>query len=236
LKNNSTTEILKIIDSEPRISHRLIAEHTNNQQKNIVELINKYTDKFELFGAIPFETEVLKAGRGTTKSRTYFLNESQATLLMTFLRNNEIVVNFKVALVQAFYEMRKQLQVKTSQKETPQTDIQLPQILQQTKEALQLLDILKGRNGFDLLLLEKILKESSPTKLLEMDFSQTYFLPTELGKLIGVSGAEMNLILEKRGFQIREDGVWRITESGKGFGLEVGGSFNQIKWKLESVG
>jgi hypothetical protein len=44
----------------------------------------------------------------------------------------------------------------------------------------------------------------------------------------------MNLILEKRGFQFRdENGVWKPTENGKEFCLEIGGKFSQLKWKLE---
>jgi hypothetical protein len=52
--------------------------------------------------------------------------------------------------------------------------------------------------------------------------------------LIGVSGAEMNLILEKKGFQFRDEkGVWKPTSSAKEFCLEIGNTYNQIKWKLE---
>ncbi len=45
----------------------------------------------------------LKRGRPT---KVYYLNEQQATLLMTFLDNSEIVVKFKVELVKQFYHMR----------------------------------------------------------------------------------------------------------------------------------
>ena len=111
---NDSKNIIEIVDNEPRISHRIIAD-----QKNVAELINKYRDKLELFGAIPFKTEVLKAGKGTTKNITHFLNESQATLLLTFMRNNEVVINFKIRLVQDFFKMRNQLQIsKPIQKQT----------------------------------------------------------------------------------------------------------------------
>lgn len=39
-------------------------------------------------------------------SKEYILNEQQATLLITFLKNTEQVVNFKENLVKAFFEMR----------------------------------------------------------------------------------------------------------------------------------
>jgi hypothetical protein len=51
-----------------------------------------------------------------------------------------------------------------------------------------------------------------------------------------LSGAEINLILEKKGFQFRdENDVWKPTENGKEFCLEIGNKFNQLKWKLETI-
>ncbi|WP_331436695.1 Rha family transcriptional regulator [Streptococcus intermedius] len=41
--------------------------------------------------------------------KDYILNEQQATLLITFLKNTEQVANFKENLVKAFFEMRDEL-------------------------------------------------------------------------------------------------------------------------------
>ena len=41
---------------------------------------------------------------------TYYLNEQQATFLMTLLRNNKVVVEFKKQLVKAFFIMKQQNQ------------------------------------------------------------------------------------------------------------------------------
>ncbi len=114
---------------------------------------------------------------------------------------------------------------------------QLPnfsEIISQNEEALKLIELLKSSSSFDLLLLQKLLKENSVSSLFQLDFSQTYFLPTELGKLHGISGRETNLLLEKRGFQEKQGEVWKLTESGKDFGIEVGGAYHQLKWKLET--
>jgi predicted GIY-YIG superfamily endonuclease len=81
MKSDSNIKILEFIDDELRISHRIIAERTENQQKNVSELIQKYLDKLKLFGAIPIKIEVIKAGKGTTKSKTYFLNEKQVSFI-----------------------------------------------------------------------------------------------------------------------------------------------------------
>jgi len=58
---------------------------------------------------------------------------------------------------------------------------------------------------------------TSPLKTFEIDPENQFFLPTELGKMINKSPVEINLMLEHKGFQIRENGVWKITESGHDF-------------------
>ena len=46
--------------------------------------------------------------RGQPK-KSYILNEQQATLLITYLKNTETVRQFKLNLVKAFFEMREEL-------------------------------------------------------------------------------------------------------------------------------
>jgi hypothetical protein len=109
------------------------------------------------------------------------------------------------------------------------------EILSANEEALKVVELFKSSSSFDLLLLQKLLKEKSISSLFQLDFSNSYFLPTEIGKLHGLSGRETNLLLEKRGFQEKQDGIWKLTESGKEFGIEFGGKFSQLKWKLETL-
>jgi len=42
-------------------------------------------------------------------------------------------------------------------------------------------------------------------------------------------------MIEHKGFQVRENGVWKITESGRDFGIEIVGNFVQIKWKIKTI-
>jgi hypothetical protein len=69
----------------------------------------------------------LKSLNSGRPQRTYFLNEAQATLLMTYLRNNEIVRKFKIRLVKEFFRMRETLQnqnfSQTSRKEEVETQL-----------------------------------------------------------------------------------------------------------------
>lgn len=86
-----------------RTSSLILAEGTGIQHKNVLELIKKHTPYLEEFGNIAFETRNPKgAGRPTEYA---LLNEQQATLLMTYMRNSKVVCEFKKNLVKAFYEL-----------------------------------------------------------------------------------------------------------------------------------
>ncbi len=99
-------DLIKQIDGEARVSHRVIAENTQNEDRSISKLITDNKADFEIFGTLRFKIEgVVNNGKGE-QPKTYYLNEQQATLLMTYLRNNEVVKKFKLALVRAFYDLK----------------------------------------------------------------------------------------------------------------------------------
>ena len=105
-----TDSIIEKVNNILCISHRIISDNTDNKEVSIRNLINKHRDKFELFGTLHFQNErVVNNGKGE-QPITYFLNEPQATLLLTFMRNNETIINFKVHLVQEFYKMKNLLE------------------------------------------------------------------------------------------------------------------------------
>lgn len=102
--------LIKIVSSEPKVSHRVIAENTNNEQRAINQLIRENLLDFQEFGEVEVvETRVQTAG-GMQGQKTYWLNEQQATLLMTYLRNSEVVKTFKKNLVKAFFMMKEKLE------------------------------------------------------------------------------------------------------------------------------
>ena len=103
-------KLIVITNEEMTVSHRVVAEQTANQEVSIRNLINKFISDFEEFGMVHFKNEAIKNSKNRINEiKTYFLNEQQAYLLLTYLRNTEIVRNFKVALVKAFFEMRERL-------------------------------------------------------------------------------------------------------------------------------
>lgn len=99
-------KLVTVQDNSLVVSHKVIAEHTNNKSTSITRIIDNYLSDFEAFGRVGFEIIPLKTNGGVQESKTYFLNEQQATLLLTYLRNSEIVRKFKIALVKEFYELR----------------------------------------------------------------------------------------------------------------------------------
>ena len=97
-------ELILLKNNDVFTTSLVIAEGTGNQHKSVVALVKKHIEYFRKFGSIEFsDLKSLKRGRPT---KVYYLNEQQATLLMTFLSNSEIVVKFKVELVKQFYQMR----------------------------------------------------------------------------------------------------------------------------------
>jgi predicted GIY-YIG superfamily endonuclease len=81
MSNNFNKSFLKVVENEARISHRVIAEFTETKQKNVSELIQKYSDKFELFGELSFHIKDVKNSVGAiNKQKKYFLNEKQLGL------------------------------------------------------------------------------------------------------------------------------------------------------------
>lgn len=85
-----------------------IAEGVQLQHKNVLALIRKYIEDVISFGEVAFETRLNSQGSPTEFA---WLNEQQATFLLTLMRNSPVVVEFKKALVKAFFALRDQLRV-----------------------------------------------------------------------------------------------------------------------------
>jgi anti-repressor protein len=97
-----------------------IAAGTANTHEAVVKLVRTHQQDFEEFGLVRFEIEPRKPGQhGGGDTEYALLNEDQATLLITYMRNNVIVRKFKVALVREFSNMRKQLAAAVSTRAIP---------------------------------------------------------------------------------------------------------------------
>ncbi|HEM5274533.1 TPA: Rha family transcriptional regulator [Streptococcus suis] len=88
---------------EPYTLSSIVAECAEVQHHTVTRIIRKNLERFERFGKVGFKIQAMESGQ---QSKDYILNEQQATLLITFLKNTEQVANFKENLVRAFFEMR----------------------------------------------------------------------------------------------------------------------------------
>ena len=92
---------------EPYTTSEIIAECAEVQHHTITRLVRENKIDFEALGILGFKIHKLDK-RGQPK-KIYILNEQQATLLITYLKNTEPVRRFKMNLVRAFFEMREEL-------------------------------------------------------------------------------------------------------------------------------
>lgn len=98
--------LVTLHQGEPVTSSDVIAEQTKVQHKNVLALVRQYEDDLEEFGRVAFKKAPFGTSGGTQERTFALLNEQQATLLLTCMRNNEVVLAFKKALVKAFFELR----------------------------------------------------------------------------------------------------------------------------------
>lgn len=106
-------ELVEVRENDVFTNSKVIAEGTNNQHESVVAIIRKYESDISDFGKIDFSD--LKSGKRGQPERVYYLNEEQATFVITLLRNSKVVVKFKKELVKQFYAMRRFLIEKQSQ-------------------------------------------------------------------------------------------------------------------------
>ncbi|ELQ6021949.1 Rha family transcriptional regulator [Cronobacter turicensis] len=86
-----------------------IAKGVGRDHDTIIKLVDRNKSDIEEFGRVGFEIRTLETNGGKQKQRVALLNEQQTTLLITYMRNNEVVRAFKKRLVSEFFAMRGEL-------------------------------------------------------------------------------------------------------------------------------
>lgn len=100
------TQLVTLADGNAVTTSLVIAEGTGVQHQSLRELIQDNLADFEEFGVLRFETGKPSEGSiGGRPVKYAVLNEQHATLLMTYMRNSEVVREFKKRLVKAFYTL-----------------------------------------------------------------------------------------------------------------------------------
>ena len=93
----------------PFTNSLVIAKGTNNEHESIIRLTQKHEARFNRWGKIYFSDFKSGNKNGDLRGRptkVAFLNEQQATFLITLLKNTDVVLDFKAELVDRFYKMR----------------------------------------------------------------------------------------------------------------------------------
>ena len=94
---------------EPFTTSEVIAECAGVKRDTVQKLVQRHEKDLREFGRVGFEIRTLQTRGGQQMAKIYHLNEQQATLLLTFLRNTPVVIEFKKELVRQFFAMRKEL-------------------------------------------------------------------------------------------------------------------------------
>lgn len=107
---NLHTELVVVHGDDLVTTTLAIAAGTANSHEAVIKLARTYRQDLAEFGLVRFEIQPKPVGqRGGSDTEYAILNEHQATLLITYMRNGEIVRQFKRKLVRKFYDMRTEL-------------------------------------------------------------------------------------------------------------------------------
>lgn len=94
------------LDANVFTTSTVIAEHAGINRESVNRTIRKQLGRLERFGKVGFKIRASTSGQ---QQKDYVLNEQQATLLITFLKNTDLVAEFKTALVEQFYAAKQEL-------------------------------------------------------------------------------------------------------------------------------
>lgn len=177
-------------NGELLVSSITIAENVGYEHNAVIRLIRDNIKDFNEFGMLGFENESFKDSLNRIQTREIaLLNENHSTLLITYMRNNDLTKRFKINLVKAFSIMKNKL----LQKELPtplETARMLVQVLEE-KEAL--------------LLTNKALEKQNT---ILMHTNNTY-TATEIAKELGLKSASvLNQKLAEMKIQYKINNSW----------------------------
>ena len=103
--------IIELKENELVVDSRILSKGFNVEHRSVRRLIETHIKSFDRFGFHGFEIQRTKNGR---EERFCYLNEQQATFLISLMKNSEIVVEFKEKLIKDFYKMKSYLQNKSA--------------------------------------------------------------------------------------------------------------------------
>lgn len=100
------TPIVQVADGVATTTSMRVANGTHNEHASVLRLIRDNLADFEEFGRVGFEIAPFDTAGGIQRREVAILNEDHATLLLTYMRNNDVVKDFKKRLVREFSALR----------------------------------------------------------------------------------------------------------------------------------
>lgn len=125
------------------VDSRLVSQELGIKHKNFLATVEKYKTEIESdFGQLLFETETVKNSVGAVnKTEFYYLNEDQATYLMTLSKNTARVRDCKRRLVKSFSKAKHLLQHQEAQQPQSGADMILAMAIEFKKHSDRLMNI-----------------------------------------------------------------------------------------------
>lgn len=108
---HTVENLVVVVNGEPLACSDVIAAGMRAQHASTIKLVRRHIDALASFGEIRFEVRLNRHGKSTEVA---LLNEQQAALLISMMRNSPEVLAFKVSLVRDFYRMRDALNQRTA--------------------------------------------------------------------------------------------------------------------------
>lgn len=99
-------EIVVEHHGEPMTTSLAIAEGVQLEHAAVIKLVRRYVEDLDSFGRVGFEIQPFDTAGGRQYREIAWLNEQQATFLLTLMRNSPVVIEFKKALVREFFALR----------------------------------------------------------------------------------------------------------------------------------
>lgn len=107
---NRFEPLVSVVGGEPLASSLVIARGMRQQHASVIKLIRRHEAVLSRFEKVRFEIRLNRRGSSTEYA---MLNERQAALLISLMRNTDDVVEFKAGLIAEFYRMRDALNQRT---------------------------------------------------------------------------------------------------------------------------
>ncbi|WP_051482671.1 Rha family transcriptional regulator [Synechocystis sp. PCC 7509] len=110
------------------VDSRLVAIELGIEHHTLLKTIDKYSARLEAKSPLRFEVDVVKRPQGGGSHTRYaWLDERQSTLLMTYSRNTQQVLNCKDALVDAFVKAKQLIPAQSQEIERLKLELQVAQ-------------------------------------------------------------------------------------------------------------